>query len=107
MVNNIDEHGLSKSNKVLVKKFPGATSEKILKEMDEIIKEKPDSVTIHTGNNDMTNNINLLNSAKKLAKKIGYILPATKIAFSSIVMRKDRQNINESRTDFNAKPHNF
>ena len=34
-------------------------------------------------------------------------LPATKIAFSSIVLRKDRRNINESRTHFNAKLCNF
>ena len=51
--------------KVLVKIFPGATSEKILEEMDEIIKEKPDSIIIHAGTNDLINNINLLNSAKK------------------------------------------
>ena len=44
MVNNINERGLSKSNKVLVKSFPGATSEKILQEMYEIIKEKLDSI---------------------------------------------------------------
>ena len=41
MVKNTNKHGLSKSNKVLVKSFPGATSEKMLEEMDEIIKEKP------------------------------------------------------------------
>ena len=35
-----------------------------LEEMDEIIKEKPDSIIIHAGINDLTNNINLLNSAK-------------------------------------------
>ena len=51
MVNNINERGLSKSNTVLVKKFPGATSEKILEEMDEIIKEKPDSIIIHAETN--------------------------------------------------------
>ena len=45
MVNNINECGLSKLNEVLVKICPGATSEKILKEMDKIIKEKPDSIT--------------------------------------------------------------
>ena len=38
MVSNINEHGLSKSNKFLVKHISGATCEKILKEMDEIIK---------------------------------------------------------------------
>ena len=68
MVNNINERGLSKSNKVLVKKFPGTTSEKILEEMNEIIKEKPDSIIIHVETNDLSKNINLLNSAKK--KKI-------------------------------------
>ena len=41
MVKNTNKHGLSKSNKVLVKNFLGATSEKIPEEMDEIIKEKP------------------------------------------------------------------
>ena len=51
MVNNINERGLSKSNTVLVKNFPGAASEKILEEMDEIIKEKPDSIIIHAGTN--------------------------------------------------------
>ena len=51
MFNNINERGLSKSNMVLVKNLPGATSEKILEEMD-------------VGPNDLTNNINLLNSAK-------------------------------------------
>ena len=40
MVNNIDEGGLSKSNKVLVKFFLGAMSEKMLEEMDEIINNK-------------------------------------------------------------------
>ena len=51
MVNNINEFGLSKSNTVLVKIFPGATSEKLLEEMDKIIKEKPDSIIIHSGTN--------------------------------------------------------
>ena len=51
MVNNINECGLSKTNKVLVRNFPGASSEKILEQMDEIIKEKPDPIIIHAGTN--------------------------------------------------------
>ena len=51
MVNNINERGLSKSNTVLVKKFPGATSSKILEEMDGFIKGKPDSIIIQAGIN--------------------------------------------------------
>ena len=44
---------------------------------------------------------------KNLVKKIRDTLPATKIAFSRIALRRDRRNINESRTDFNAKLRNF
>ena len=62
IVNNINEHGLSESNKVSVKKFRRATSEKILEEMDKTSKEKPDSIIIHAGTNDLTNMINLPNS---------------------------------------------
>ena len=51
MVDNINGSGLSKSNKVFGKNFPGATSEKILEEMDEFIKEKPDSIVIYAGTN--------------------------------------------------------
>ena len=65
IVNNINEHGLSKSNKILVKKFPHATSEKILEEIDETIKQKPGSIIIHAGTNNLTNIIILLDSAKK------------------------------------------
>ena len=43
---------------------------------------------------------------KKIVKKIRDTLPATKVAFSSIVLWKDRQNINESRKDFKAKLRN-
>ena len=44
---------------------------------------------------------------QKIVKKIKHTLPATKIAFSSIFLRKDRRNINKSRTHFNAKLRNF
>lgn len=46
MVSSIKKPGLSKSNKVLVKNFLDATSEKILGEMDKIIKEKPDFIIL-------------------------------------------------------------
>ena len=48
---NVNERGLPKSNTVLVKIFPGAASEKVREKMDEIIKEKPDSIISHAGTN--------------------------------------------------------
>ena len=44
---------------------------------------------------------------KSIVKKIRDTLPAIKIGFSNIILRKDRRNINQLRTDFNAKLSNF
>ena len=44
---------------------------------------------------------------KKIVKKIKDTLAATKIVLSSTVLQKDRRNVNESRTHFNAKLCNF
>ena len=49
----------------MVKNFPDATSEKILVEMDEVIKGKLHEITIHTATNNVINNIYLLNNAEK------------------------------------------
>ena len=44
---------------------PGGTSEKILKKLDDIIKEQPDKLIVHTRTNDLTNKVNLLTNVKK------------------------------------------
>ena len=59
IVNGISEKGLSVNHKVKIVNFPGGTNEKILEKLDDIIKEKPDDVIVHVGNNDITNNVNL------------------------------------------------
>ena len=43
MLNNINSRGLSKSNKVAVSNFPGATSEDILDEIEDTLKTHPDT----------------------------------------------------------------
>ena len=65
MLNNINSCGLSKSNKVSVSNFPGATSEDILDEIEDTLKTHPDTLIVHTGTNDLTKNINTLRSVKK------------------------------------------
>ena len=59
MVNGISEKGLSFNHKVKIVNLPGGTNEKILGKLDNIIKEKPDHLIVHVGNNDITNNVNL------------------------------------------------
>ena len=61
MLNGLHEKGLSMNHKVKVKNYPGGTSETILDNIDDIVKNKPDFLIIHAGTNDLTNGINLLN----------------------------------------------
>ena len=42
MVNGISEKGFNVNHKVKIVNFPGGTSEKILEQLDVIIKEMPD-----------------------------------------------------------------
>ena len=89
LLNGLHEKGLSRNHRVKVNNFPGGTSEIILENIDEIIKNKPDCLIIHAGTNDLTNGINLLNQAKKIIKEVKKVSHNTKVAFSSIVTRKD------------------
>ena len=71
MLNNINSGGLSKSKKVTVINHPGATSDVIEEELEATVKEnsKINTLIVHAGTNDLTNNINTLISLKKYAKR--------------------------------------
>ena len=107
MVNGISEKGLSVNHKVKIVNFPGGTSEKILEKLDVIIKEKPDKLIVYDGTNDITNNVNHLTNVKKILNKVSKELPSTAIAFSSIINRKDKTNVQKTLTDTNARLKNF
>ena len=92
LLNGINEQRLSHKHRVKVFNKPGATSERILEEIDDVI---PEHLVIHVGTNDLTNGINLLNNAKKIVKKINEKLPKTCITLSSIINRKDRKGIDK------------
>ena len=81
MVNGFSEKGLSVNHKQKIENFLGSTSEKILKKLDVIIKEKPDDLVVHVGTNDITKNVNLLTKVKKIFNKDSKELPSTSIAF--------------------------
>ena len=101
------EKGLSRAHNVKVTNFPGGTSDKIVKKLDDLIKDKPNDLVIHIGTNDLTNNVKLLNNVKKILKKVSANVPSTSLAFSSIIVRKGKKNIEKSITDTNARLKNF
>ena len=63
MLNGVNEKGLSKSHKVKVKNYPGATTEDILDKIEDLLKVKPDCLLVHGETNNLTNNVKLLNLA--------------------------------------------
>ena len=69
MFKNINSRGLSKQKKVEVLNLPGATSNDIVRKFDDALSQKPESLIVHVGTNDLTNEINLLNNIKKLSPK--------------------------------------
>ena len=107
MLNNINSRGLSKSIKVYVNNFPGATSEDILDEVEDTLKIRPDSLLFYARTNDLAKNINTLRTVTKLCEKAKRISPDTKIVFSNIIYWKDRRNTDKKRIDTKARLKNF
>ena len=107
IVNGVSEKGLSVNCKAKILNFLGGTSEKILKKLDDIIKEQLDDLIVHAGTNDLTNNVNLLTNVKKIFNKVSKEFPSTFIAFSSITNRNDKTNIQKTLTDTNARLKDF
>ena len=71
--------------------IPGGTSDAILDKLDDFLKNKPDGLIVHAGTNDITKGKNLLNNDKKILKQVKKLSLNAKVAFSSIVTRKDKK----------------
>ena len=107
MLNNVNGRGLSKSKKVEVINFSGATSTNIVEKIDHILEDHPKSLVVHVGTNDLTNDVNLLNNVKKIVNKTKKKSPNPVISFSNIIVRKHRRNLEKKRSDTNARLKNY
>ena len=103
LLNGIHEKGLSKNHSVKVNNILGGTSDAILDRLDDFLENKPDGLIVHAGTNDITKGKNLLNNVKKILKQVKKLSPNTKIAFSSIVTRKDKKDISKTVQDTNSR----
>ena len=57
-------------NKVNVKFYPGATTEDITDYLRPAMRKKPDAIIIHTGTNDLTNDVNVMKNVRSITKII-------------------------------------
>ena len=81
--------------------------EDILDKVDDLLKVKPDCLLIHVGTNDLTNNVNLRNSVKKMVKKMKNSSPKTKLVFSSAILRKGKKHISKKVGETNQRLKNY
>ena len=90
MLNNINSRGLSKSKKVTIINHPGATSDVIEEELEATVKEnfKINTLIVHAGTNDLTNNVNTLRSVKKYAKRQKRSLRIRRLSFRVLYSEK-------------------
>ena len=93
MLNGIHEKRMSKNYWVKINSFPVGTSATILENIDQLVKSKSEFLIVHAGTNDLANGTNILNQVKK--KQVKKISQNTKIVFSSIIIQKDRENVDK------------
>ena len=100
MLNNISEREISKQHSVKVRNFPGATTERFNEEVDDILQSKPDLIIIHACTNDLAAKINPLNDLRKPLKYYyNEFFSKAKLAFSNVIVRKDKVNLEKGRKD--------
>ena len=94
----------SKQNNVKVLTHPGSTTADMVDYIKPIVRRKPDALVIHTGTNDMTNDVNALKYVRKLVKIIREIDvdKEIKIGFPSVTCRTDK-NLEQERMEINTK----
>ena len=107
MLNNFHERGLSKQHTIKAKNFPGSATETILEKLENLLESKPDILIVHAGSNDLQKNINPLNNLRKVHWKCLDLSPETKLVFSNIIIRKDKNNLDKHQKDVNARMKNF
>ena len=57
----------------------------------DLTEEKPGKLLVHFETNDIGDNVNLLNNVKNIFRKVSKDSPSLDLAFSSIIVRKDKK----------------
>ena len=98
IIQNFRGWSLSKANKVVVKSFPGATTEDMEDFIKPIIRKEPDNIIIHVGTNDVKAQEPRLTAEGivNLALQIEGDAPNTNLTISGLTTRADDKEGNVS-----------
>ena len=89
---------ISRGNKLVVKSFPGATTEDMEDFVKPLLRKKPDNVVLHIGTNDLNTQEPRLTAEGivNLALQIEGDAPETNLAISGLIARADDKDVKVS-----------
>ena len=101
MIKYVNGREVSRNDSVKVRSHPGATTDDFIDYVRPTVRKKPNLIIIHSGTNDIQNNVNTLQKIRKVISSIKeYDTDDNiKIALSSIIHRSDHDfedKINEA-----------
>ncbi|XP_078348835.1 uncharacterized protein LOC144633825 [Oculina patagonica] len=94
---------------VFIRSFPGAQTADIADYIKPTVRNKPKSIIIHTGTNDIQTKSpqQVADSLVDIAQNINHDHPHIEIAFSQIINRSDDANLNPKIADANKRLQKF
>ena len=108
IMKHINGCNVSDSMNVKVRSHPGATTKDLVDYVKPIARKKPKMLIIHTGTNDLPDDMNTIKKLKKVVQSIHEIdvNQEIKVAFSGIINREDN-NFAEKIKDRNTKLESY
>ena len=91
LIKHVNDRDISRSHTVKVRPNPGAATHDLLDYVKPVMRKKPKALVIHTGTNDIEQEINTMKMVKKLVKVIQEIdsEKETEIIFSGLIQGED------------------
>ena len=92
MIKYVNGRVVSRNDPVKVRSYPGATTDDFIDYVRPTVRKKPNLIIIHTGTNDVQNNVNTLQKIRKVISSIkDYDTDDNiRIALSSVIHRSDK-----------------
>lgn len=87
---------LSKSKKVSVSNFKGASSEDFLEEIEHPLESHQDTLVVYAGNNGLTKNVNTLRNLKRICEEIKFF-PKRIVKYKDCIFK---YNISQEQTEY-------
>ena len=72
-----------------------------MEKLENLLEPKPDMLIVYADTNDLLKNINPLHNLRKVDQKCLELSPETKLVFSDIIIRKDKNNLDKHQKDVN------